>query len=160
MCGMRARRVGHRQTLETAVRGIGARHFRGSADKSYRRGVMRIQYTALPAISPTLSPAGQKKTMGTTPEGRYGSSTTKARRDDATTSDATCGVSLPRQIAANHNQQPSSPFQPSGTRQTRLHDPPQGIRRRCTSVMSMSSRDFASAQSPALSQKFAAFARC
>lgn len=109
MCGMRARRVGHRQTLETAVRGIGARHFRGSADKSYRRGVMRIQYTALPAISPTLSLAGQKKTMGATPEGRYGSSTTKARRDDATTSDATCGVSLPRQIAANHNQQPSSP---------------------------------------------------
>jgi len=27
ICGMRARRVGHRQTLETAVRGIGARHF-------------------------------------------------------------------------------------------------------------------------------------
>jgi len=26
MCSMRARRVGHRQTLETAVRSIGARH--------------------------------------------------------------------------------------------------------------------------------------
>lgn len=25
MCGMRAKRVGHRQTLETAVRGIGQR---------------------------------------------------------------------------------------------------------------------------------------
>lgn len=44
--------------------------------------------------------------MGTAPEGR---STTKARRDDATTSDATCGVSLPRPIAVNHNRQSSSP---------------------------------------------------
>lgn len=48
--------------------------------------------------------------MGMAPEGRNGSSTTKARRDDATTSDATCGVSLPHPIAANHNRQPSPGF--------------------------------------------------
>jgi len=48
MCGMRARRVEHCQTLGTAVRSIGA-HFRGSVDKSYRRRVMRIRYTTSPA---------------------------------------------------------------------------------------------------------------
>jgi len=97
---------------------------RESADKSYRRGVMRIQYTASPTISPMLSSARQKKkrTMETTPEGCYGSSTTKARRNDATTSDATCGVSLPRPFANTGNHRLA--FQSNGTKRTRLHNLP------------------------------------
>ena len=133
-------------------------HFRELADKSYRHGVMRIQYTALPAISRTLSPAGQKKKEQW--EECYGSSTIKARRDDATMSDATCGVSLPRWIQL-HNRQTSSPDFSAERDETdeAVHDPPQGIRRRRTSVMSMFSCDFAGAQSPVLSWKFTAFVR-
>lgn len=140
-------------------------HFRGSADKSYRHGVMRIQYTAVPAISPTLSPAGRKKKKEQW-EWRlkgamvvvYDKSAPRWRHHE--------WRDLWSFPPSSDRRQPQPAtvllaFQPSGmrrTRRTRLHDPPQGIRRRRTSVMSMSSRDFADMQTPALSWKFAAFA--
>lgn len=68
MCGMRARRVGHCQTLETAVRGIGA-HFRGSGRQELSS---RSDENPIYDDKPYAFSSGGQKTMGGTPKGSRG----------------------------------------------------------------------------------------
>lgn len=103
-------------------------HFRGSADKSYRRGVMRIQYTALPAISPTLSPAVQKKKKEQWKWRLNGAMVAVRQKRAALTPQR---VTRPVEFPSLVRSPPTTTgnrllaFQPSGTRRTRrLHDPP------------------------------------